>query len=122
MPEGGGNEPNISKQVPGFNSYLVSHEDYRTFMATVIPSIGKFPRRTEYWVHTDWAELIYIDERKRIVLSKETLGAVIYWMDKSSLSNQVESEHRETLKLCSELKKERKSQSKSLNEILGIST
>jgi hypothetical protein len=119
---------NISEQYFWFNAYLVNRADYHAFRATVIPSMGKISQSTEahYVVETGWTEIKYTGytprRGDRVVCSEETLGAVIFWMDNSSLSDQIEREHREMLKLCTELEQEQKSKSKSLNEILGIST
>jgi hypothetical protein len=52
--------------------------------------------------------------------SKEILDVFISWINCTAFAAQVEFEHLQMIKLCTELEQEQKSQIKSLNEILGI--
>lgn len=109
------------------NTYLLSSKDYIKFGETVLPFLRKISRSANYMVQTDFTEMKYRNFSrspkglKTVSCEGDTLAAFLNWIDQSLFSSQIKYEHFEYLKLCTDLKDELESQSKSLSEILGVS-
>jgi hypothetical protein len=122
------NDSSLDNDDFGFNVFFCSNEDNRSYRETLSQYIRKLTKSksTKYLLVADCANIRFISfepfelKSNTIFGSKEILDVFISWINCTAFAAQVEFEHLQMIKLCTELEQEQKNQIKSLNEILGI--